>query len=363
MSTPKDFDLVFESDEFVRPPLWIIGPRSYFADRAVPLLEVSAVPARSFSKKTLQLTGRQNPSATRNYTGRKDRIIHPIRTSKHLQVDPDRYYVDLRIFGIRNWSHFLNQALPVAVFIKDHLSKLAQQEPVFILNENVFSAITELMERIGLRFIRTNRAVTASQVKVEYSDSSVIDHFARDFLSSLSGDIDALVDEVPKTSGEAVFFNRKPPHRSIVNDEEIGQLLSEAGFVEYFMEDYSAAEQIAITLRASKIVAIHGAALAPLIFRNESHGPLQLFEIVNPGHVVPLFRGMVAGLPCTYRMVRGIPDAEMVSDAFSDVANPSMQFTRKHSLKQFRLDPSSLKFAFDSVNDANFPFGSINKAI
>ena len=289
--------------------------------------------------------------------------MHPYKTSRTEERALDRYYVDLRIFGLGNWSHFLNKALPASIIIRDHLAKLGQPEPIFVLGENVFPAIVELMEYMGLSFIRTSNAVSAAQVKIEFSDLSVLDRLTQNVIPSISSEITRMENEIPRNFGEAVFLNRKPPNRSISNSGEINKILSVAGYVEVYMEDYSAAEQIAIILRASKIVAIHGAALAPLMFRNERHGPLQFLEIAPPGHVVPFFRDMIMDIPCTYRMLRGVPDSAMVSDAFSNLENPSMEFTEKHSLRQFHVDATSMQFALGSMDDKNFPFDTISRPI
>ena len=152
-----------------------------------------------------------------------------------------------------------------------------------------------------------------------------------------------------------IFLNRKPPLRSLINNEEVKRFLTEIGYQELFMEDYGAAEQIAIILQASSIVAIHGAALAPLLFREVRHGPFDVIELAPPGHVVPFFREMVASLSCKYRMVRGVPDAAMVGDAYSNVEMPSMLFTSKHSLRPFKTDLLSLSFALRSMDHAEFP--------
>jgi hypothetical protein len=62
-------------------------------------------------------------------------------------------------------------------------------------------------------------------------------------------------------------------------------------------------------------------------------------------------------------MVRGVPDPAMCPDAFSDVENPSIAFTRKFSLKPFRVDPASLHLALKSLEDKDFPMGTIHQPV
>ena len=359
----KAFELTLEFDDYIRQPVWIIGPRSYLSDRAVPLLDIIAVPARNFGAERITFAGQVEKSATRDYHSRKYKLLHPFQArEEELGVD-GVYYIDLRIFGLENWSHFLNKAVPVAVAIREKLISLGEREPVFILNETVFPAILEFMEIIGYRFVCTNRSVEARQVLIEASDLSVIDNLSKKIIIPISPLVYANTARVPNIFGQKVFLNRKPPNRSILNIDVIRDELILNGFVEYFMEDLSASEQIAVILRATHIVAIHGAALAPLMFRNERHGPLSMIEIVPPGHVVPFFRNMVDAIPCAYRMVRGVPDTDLMADAFSNVDEPSMKFTKRHSLRQFNLDLTSLRFAIDSLDSKNFPFDEISAPI
>ena len=267
----------------------------------------------------------------------------------------------MRPFGLRNWSHCLNNALPAAVKIREHLAALELPAPVFILKDDTFSKVRDLFGALGLEYLCTDRVVNAPLIRIEIAHGPILNQNAREFTAPIADQIDTLVASVPEMSGTKVFLNRKAPQRSLTNADEITALLTERGYQEYFLEDHSAAEQIAIILRASEIVAIHGAALAPVVFRRPEHGPFQFVEIYSPGHVVPLFRDMTEDLPCTYRMVRGVPNPDMASEAYSEVDSPSMNFTNKHSLKPFRLDPVSLQIALDSTESDDFPLGLINQ--
>jgi len=359
----EKFELTLEFDDYIRPPVWIIGPRSYLSDRAVPLLDIIAVPARKFGKESITFSGQVEKSVTRNFHPRKDKLLHPRQARKKERGVDGVYYIDLRIFGLGNWSHFLNKAVPVAVAIREKLIDMGKAEPVFILNKMVFPAILDFMKVIGYSFVCTNCSVEARHVLIEASNLSVIDNLSKKIVAPISNLVFENTKKVPDIFSRKVFINRKPPNRSLLNNSVIREELISNGFVEYFMEDFSAAEQIAVILRATDIVAIHGAALAPLMFRNEGHGMLNMVEIMPPGHVVPFFMNMVDDIPCTYRMVRGIPDTDLMADAFSNVDDPSMEFTKRHSLRQFNLDLSSLRFAIDSLDYKDFPFDAISAPI
>jgi hypothetical protein len=82
MSGLEDFDLTLDSDAHIRDPLWMIGPRSYFADRTVPLVDFITVPARSFGKEYLRLSNRTEPSQTGSYHGRRQKLFDLLRANK-----------------------------------------------------------------------------------------------------------------------------------------------------------------------------------------------------------------------------------------------------------------------------------------
>ena len=354
-----DFDFTIETDTFIRAPLWMIGPRSYFSDRAVPQLEIVAVPARTMAAETLRIDGRVEQRTTSSFLSRKEKIRKTLNKPNPIDIDPARYYADLRQFGLGNWSHCLNQALPVAILLRDHCLKINQLAPIYILSMDTPSKIRDIFDLLDLSHISTNACITSPLIDISVSNSSIIHQKSREFISSITNQVSRMVLSVPQVASAKVFLNRKPPYRSLINNEEIKSLLNQEGYQEVFMEDLSAEEQIALIIRATDIVAIHGAALAPLMFRNADHGSFRFIEIGTPGHIVPFFRNMVEPLPCFYRMVRGLPNSSMLSDAYMDIEKPSMQFTEKHSLKPFRLDPASLQFAIESMDYRNFPSDAI----
>lgn len=357
-----EFEILIEEPRYVREPVWMIGPRSYFADRAVPLVEISATPARSFDGESLRIDGTNEFRSTQSFLSRREQILRLFRSRKIQKVEEDTYYVDLRIFGLENWSHFLNKALPLSIFVKNYVSKLGGKTS-FVINEKVMRPIIDLLDIFSINYISTNYIVEAPLINVKFSNESVLDRRAREFLAPISRNVDLFDIRSPLNKYNKIFLNRKFPSRSLINNEQVKTFLAKIGYQELFMEEYAADEQIAIILQASDIVAIHGAALAPLIFREAQHGPFSFIEIAPPGHVVPFFREMVTSLSCKYRMVRGVPDAAMVGDAYSNVEKPSMLFTTKHSLRPFKIDILSLSFALRSMDDEDFPDQLIYEAI
>jgi hypothetical protein len=354
-----EFEIILKVDTYNRPPFWIIGPRSYFSDRAMPQIEVSVVPARKMDAAKAVICARPHPRETDSYLRGVERVTSQFNAYNTHLITPDRYYIDLRPFGLGNWSHCLNAALPFAVFIRDHLSRLGQSAPIVILNQGgISSKVRGLFEVLGLQVLCTNTAVKAPLITLSCSTSHFIHQKSREFVAPISPDISNFVGSTEGVS-EKVFLNRKSS-RSLKNNKEIIGLLTKHGYQEVFMEDHTIEAQFAILLGARNIVAIHGAALAPLLFRNPEHGPFSLIEINTPGHIVPFFRDMVTKLPCEYRLVRGIPDQKMALAAFQNVGVPDMAFTNAHSLTSFAVDPFSVEVALESLRSNNFPANVID---
>jgi hypothetical protein len=364
MSAPKltDFSLNFEVKSYKRSPVWIIGPRSYFSDRAVPQLEVSAVPARIIPKATASIIAQLNPQVGPSYWRRLEKIRAFPRSLSAIELDSSRYHLDLRPFGLGNWSLCLNQALPVAVKTKEYLTSIGYKPPILLLNSETSQKIKAFFYFLGFEFICLNDSVLGPLITFQASDPNAIRRLARDFICPVTPRVNEMVKSVSVSFPKNIFLNRRNT-RTIINMNSIRPLLDKHNFQEIFPEEHSLEEQFAMQLRAERIVAIHGAALAPLLFRNTSHGKFQLIEIHTPGHLVPPYRDMTEGLACDYRLVRGIPTPEMCQTAFDNPEKPSMSFTSAHSLKPFKIDPESLRVALELAQTSTFPLNLVDPQV
>ena len=57
-----------------------------------------------------------------------------------------------------------------------------------------------------------------------------------------------------------------------------------------YPEDLSPQEQLKLFTDAEQIVGIHGAGMAPLLYRDTNKPSLKLVEILSPGHMTNFFR-------------------------------------------------------------------------
>jgi len=273
---------------------------------------------------------------------------------------PGQPLLDLRWIGLGNWSHALNQAIPLALAVRDALQQSGAEPPLCIVGRGTPSKVKALAAHFGLEVMISDRTVVGQHVSMQPRSNKLLNLHARSWLEPYGDDVDRLVgtspDTGPNAGFEKVFLSRKQ-QRGLVNATEIGEALAARGFVTIYAEEHTLAEQMGFVLRAKEIVAIHGAALAPVLYRRAEHGPFRLIELFSPGHVVPLFRVLCEGLPLDYRAVRGIPDRRMAQDAFGARVDFST-FAQRHSLSPFAVDLDALTLALSDAPLAPFEMGA-----
>ncbi|MEM1379443.1 MAG: glycosyltransferase family 61 protein [Pseudomonadota bacterium] len=351
MSLPR-FHIPLEVPSLTDPTSWMIGPRSLFADRMRADVEFIATPPRTFPPLKGSFDAAPEPRPTGDYRGRKDKLLPWKSGAQETPSIPEgRYLFDIRGRGLGNWSHALNQGLVLSLKVRDLLRDHGGADPIIVLSTACFSKVTAYFERLGFETIVTDDPLTAPQVVYTEDNRTVLRFFNRTWSEPHLGLIaDSIRDTDPGT-GDSIFISRKDG-RMIANIDQIEPMLTADGFTTVYMEDHSLEEQFAMIHRARRIVAIHGAGLAPLLFRRKEEGPLQFIEIFSASHVTPFFRQMADHLECSYRAVRAVPDPATLPAAYDPETSVS-EFAKAHSLKAFHVDPVSLEVALgpDPIGD------------
>jgi hypothetical protein len=95
--------------------------------------------------------------------------------------------------------------------------------------------------------------------------------------------------------------------------------LKSLGYVRLYPEEIPVEDQIRIITQATDIVAIHGAALGPLILRsaNPATKPVRLVELFGAGFIVSVFRELVHELSGAWIGVRGVLSPDIVGKSRS----------------------------------------------
>ena len=122
------------------------------------------------------------------------------------------------------------------------------------------------------------------------------------------------------------------------------------GFQTIYPEDLPVAEQFRLFNAAESIVAVHGAGLAPLLYRHPQGRLRTLVEILPAGHMTDVFRSMAQQVDCNWIGVRVLIKPQYVRPAYA----LGQGFTR-FSLDGFEADPAALERALDMAGVSEHP--------
>jgi capsular polysaccharide biosynthesis protein len=140
-----------------------------------------------------------------------------------------------------------------------------------------------------------------------------------------------------------VFLARRS-RRAIANEAEIEAFLGGRGYVKVYPEDLDVAGQFRLFREAESMVAIHGAALAPLLYQSRLPRLGELVEILPAGHMSDNFRVIAQQIGLPWVGVRGRIKPGYVRAAYD--------FDRRFgafSVDAFEVDPVSLDRALGLV--------------
>jgi hypothetical protein len=145
-----------------------------------------------------------------------------------------------------------------------------------------------------------------------------------------------------------VFLSRRNT-RTLLNEDEVWTYLKEKGYTRWYFEDVSVALQWSVLRNAADVVAVHGAAIAALVFRRPT-ARARLVELLGPGWIPNYFRSLAAAVGADWAGVRG----QITPEVVRDLDHRSGRETR-HELAPFRVSLDSLERALRHVADAEPP--------
>ncbi len=239
------------------------------------------------------------------------------------------YIFDTRYEADGNIAHILG-----CVAIKALLARSKFPNLTLILRENPHRMAIEAYKLLGFPLICTNRHVAGTLiVKSPHNDEPDFEPFYRTEFGQF--EFEGYQPETP----ERVFLARRGT-RSILNEDEIDQLLSKYGFQKLYFEDFSMSEQWSIARNAKVVVGIHGAALKNLVFNRQG---VKLIELFHPGYVVNIYRRDNAVSGGRWCGVTGkLPD-EIIRKL--DTEGDARRFARS----RLTIAPMSLQMALDEL--------------
>jgi capsular polysaccharide biosynthesis protein len=321
---------------WVLPPSWMVGARSMMIDRAVPRLEYIWLPAVTQLGGSIRIVRHRSGTAPERKSGwrvtahrmmRKDAGVGPV-------AGP---IVDLRLNFPENWAHAQIFHLPLAQMVREWIGAT----PTVLLTFATPGYVKALFRHFGFPVVATERAVRGDVVIPYVASGDILRPVRRSLAAGLIADLDArrAAGDLPVGLPEKIFVVRAKTRR-IENEAEVEAYLAADGFVKVYPERMSVPEQVELFNAAREVVAIHGAALAPLLFRSPSAPPVRLVEILSPGHVANSYRLMIDQVGGEYVAVRG-----RIKPGYVEPAYKLGSLFRQFSLDDFTVDLESLKAA------------------
>lgn len=322
---------------FALQPGTLITASSHLIDRVVPDCEVIALPGRLApgGEIPFEPVDRMAPAPRQGgWRGflKKARPA-PVALKGSLGLD-------CRIDSPENWSHFLNLHAPLAFELARRMGRspaeltliLPARTPSFILRAaDHLGFATQCAEGVvegpGLAF-RLDVNITVPDRRTWLEDAGVIDR-----LAGADG---------PDLPARVLLARRR--QRAISNQPEVEALLHPLGYVTVYPEDLPVADQFRLFNTAERIVAVHGAGLAPLLYRHRQSPLRSLVEILPCGHMTDFFRLMAQQVGVPWIGVRGRLKPEHIRPAYRSHA-----VFRQYSLENFEVDPVSLERAMALV--------------
>ena len=318
------------------PSHWMIGARTRLVDSWTPALEIIRLPAIQLKEASLKLSIIENGSKAPRQSLRR-------RWRNALHCEPQviegtegTAYFDARFDGLHNFSHAFLFVAPLALLAQNFCKENARFENFAVLVRSTAKPFaTEALEAFGFNVIRSDAHLRAPIVKVEEHGHVPSLRLCHNLLPFSLAEVISAGAETPKK----IYLARRG-NRSIRNERQIDVIIEEFGYKKIFLEDFAVIEQIRLVSLATNIVALHGAALGPLVCRHIlDRCELRIVEIFGPGYIVSVYREMTVLLGGSYIAVRGRVSPDIVRDI--DQRGNS----RAHESTQVDLDPESLKIA------------------
>jgi capsular polysaccharide biosynthesis protein len=346
--TGKTPAMVSAATEIVIPPRTIrpatlVTARSYLVDRFVPDCEIVHLPARVVAGGTLRLE--RGPRVARSTpSGRARRLRAGLGRSPRRVAD--RVVVDLRLRAPDNWAHFLDNHLPIFFRLAREMG-LDWDQALLLLPAGIPGHILRAAALFGLETLVTDDPVEGEGVAFAVEPWTAIRPLRVDWVQT--PEVQAAVARGTTADTplpERVFLARSDTRR-VANEDEVEAVLALQGYRKIYPETLSVADQFRLFREARRLVAVHGAGLAPLMYLPPG-APLELLvEILPCGHMTDFYRAIADKLDVPWIGVRGRIKPQYVDPAYRFEARFDA-----FSLDDFEVDVAALERALDFAEAA-----------
>lgn len=325
-------------------PSQLITAQSFLVDRFTAACEEIALPATTVQGGVLTWT-RGDVRFSACPSGR--RVLKHLTRARPVSVAADEVLIDFRLHDPQNWAHFLNNHLPLFF----HMAKeqgLSYDRFRLILPKDIPPYILEAAALFGIPVLNTDSEVRGEGITFNIAPWTAGRAIRRDWVMDSQAESylqAAIAREGPADLPERVFISRRDG-RCLENEDAVATFLENRGYRKLYAEDLTPLNQFRLFREARHVVAIHGAALAPLLYCPPSQHPVRLVELMPCGHMTNVFRVIAQRIGTVWIGVRGKIKPEHVVPAYA----LDQRFT-KFSLQSFEIDLCALEYALDLTQE------------
>lgn len=338
---------VFAVEPSVCRPHWMLGAATMLMDRMMPVIEEIRLPRDVTPGGTITITHG-------DLDGGLPTTRHGLRALRHRFRDdrpPEGLagpIVDMRFQAPENFSHALLNHVPLCALVRETIG------PDFtaVLPALVPGFIKRAFALCGISVVATDHAVRGDACRVQVDGFECMINEAGRWVRGIAAGIHAAAPRDAAPLPSKVLLARRGT-RAIANQVEIEAMLHPLGYTTLYPEDLSVPDQFRLFDEAADMIAVHGAGLAPLVYRNDARAPLKLIEIFPAAHMANLYRVASDRMGGRYVAVRGRITREDAAGAYA-VGRPYVA----NSLKNFEVDPASLHMALDMMASGRDVFGT-----
>lgn len=329
------------------PAAWLVTAKSHLIDRFVADCEHVRLPKKTIAggRVTFDLNrGEFQPPARRNRLG--------LGRKPSREAVSDAVLFDARAFHPGNWAHFLTNHLPVLFHGADRLG-IDPAEIQVLLPADIPGYIKTAAALFGLQFHSTDAAVSGRGLHWLREPQTAIravrhEWAAAPIMQDRLAAAGTRAGANPNMSLPSKVFLSRRSTRNIENEAQIEAALATRGYAKIYPEDLNVVDQFRLFEEAEEMVAVHGAGLAPLLYRSPQSRLKRLIEVFPCGHMTDVFRVIAGKVGCDWVGVRGQIKPEHVKPAYR-LDEPYLE----HSLQSFTVDPVSLEQAFALFEEAH----------
>lgn len=323
---------------------WLYAPSTYLVDSFEPFVEEIYLPEVATKPGRLQFELQEKSQAWFLPPQTKLRKIKNLfLKNASTPLNLEKVFIDLRQHYPSNLAHAITIHLPIALCAKEYLHSENKNEIILIFPATLPKHIRSLFETIGFEIVCTDTAIKGTQCIYDLESLICIRGALPEIIKStlFQSDLRNKLIQAHQGLPTNIFISRRDT-RKLINEPEVEAFLVKKGYEKIYMEDYSLLQQLAIVSLAEKIVAIHGAALGPLIFRGVFDiKPLKLVEIFSPAHMTNVYRIVMHQINGSWIGVRGKVWPKLIKQAYECEETK----VRQYSLENFEICLESLEKA------------------